>query len=354
MTNKNPTIDIAKGIAIILVVYGHVIEHSMTPLFFQNFFQNPVFKLIYTFHMPLFVFISGYLMAGSLSRHSIDDVFKSRFKSLFIPFVVLAALCAILTTVLNIVFGNHAARVDIVGDLANQLFFKPSVWFLLTLFALSSVLIYSVKLERRFGGIVFAGIYFLLMIIPYTNDGVLYYTKWFYLFYLAGYFFHRYHVKIPDPATITMIVLGSLALFTWMLTYWTTGDYIYINKMNFVSSHYIGELLRLMYRYLMGFLGIVLAFYLAACLLKTKMASFFELIGVYSMDIYIIQMLLVEGLYPRFISKTHIHLDLNSPHILYIIAPVITMFFIGICLLISRQWIRKNQLLNQLLLGGRT
>ena len=31
LKNKNPTIDIVKGMAIILVVYGHVIEHGMAP-----------------------------------------------------------------------------------------------------------------------------------------------------------------------------------------------------------------------------------------------------------------------------------------------------------------------------------
>ena len=75
MTNKNPTIDIAKGLAIILVVYGHVIEHSMAPAS-QDFFQNPVFKITYTFHMPLFVFISGYLMAYSLNRNSVRKMFS--------------------------------------------------------------------------------------------------------------------------------------------------------------------------------------------------------------------------------------------------------------------------------------
>ena len=83
MQHKNPTIDIARGIAIILVVYGHVIEHSMAPWSAsEDFFQNPVFKIIYTFHMPLFVFISGYLMANSLNKHSIGEVFRSRCKSL--------------------------------------------------------------------------------------------------------------------------------------------------------------------------------------------------------------------------------------------------------------------------------
>ena len=180
MPTKNPIIDIAKGIAIILVVYGHVIEHSMAPWGFQDFFQNPVFKIIYTFHMPLFVFISGYLMANSLNRHSVHDVFKSRTRSLFVPFVSLGILGVLMTYFLNIIFGNNLGRMDIAGDLADQLLLKPSVWFLFTLFMLSSVLLLSVQLERRFGIFIFVIIYFLIMLIPYNNYCALYYIKWFY------------------------------------------------------------------------------------------------------------------------------------------------------------------------------
>lgn len=77
MANRNTTIDILKGIAIILVVYGHVIQRSMSP-YEIDAHLNPVFKLIYTFHMPLFFFLSGYAMVFSLNRRGILDIFKDR------------------------------------------------------------------------------------------------------------------------------------------------------------------------------------------------------------------------------------------------------------------------------------
>mgnify|MGYP003392391984 CR=1 FL=1 len=352
MGNKNLTIDIVKGIAIILVVYGHVIEHSMAP-WTQDFFQNPVFKIIYTFHMPLFVFISGYLMANSLNRNSVREVFKSRCKSLFVPFVSLSVLGGIMIYALGIIFGNNLGRVDILGDLADQLLLNPLVWFLFTLFVMSSVLLYSVKLEKHFGVIIFGPIYLLIMIIPYNNYCALYYIKWFYLFYAAGYFLNRYNIKISNTALKAMVLLVSLIMFSLLVTYWTKNDYIYINKMNFVSTQYFYEFLRVIYRYIMGFLGIIIVFYLGSCLLKTKMASFLGHIGMYSLDIYIIQMLTLEGIYPRWIYKARIHLDFSSPYVLYIVAPLITIFFVGTCVLISKFLIRKNYLLNKLLLGGR-
>jgi hypothetical protein len=138
-----------------------------------------------------------------------------------------------------------------------------------------------------------------------------------------------------------------------LMPYWTTQDYIYINKMNFASHQYGHEILRIMYRYLMGFFGIVIAFTIGKFLTATGIASLLESIGTYSLDIYIIQMCIVEGLYPRLIYKTYNHFDFNSPLVLYGFAPLLVMFFVWLCMLISKQLIRKDLLLSRLLLGGR-
>jgi hypothetical protein len=231
-------------------------------------------------------------------------------------------------------------------NFAEQLLLNPSVWFLFTLFVTSGLLLFSVQLQKRFGLISFAVIYLLLVLIPLNDYCALYYIKWFYLFYLAGYFFNKCGIKMPKASVRTAVFILSLALFIWLVRYWTVNDYIYVNKMDFASD-------RLIYRYSMGFLGIIIAFYAAGLLLKTKMASLFGAIGVYSLDIYIIQMFILEGIYPRLIYKASIHLDFNSPWVLYMVAPAITVFFTGACILISKLLIRRNDLLNKLLLGAR-
>lgn len=50
--NRDEFLDIAKGIAIILVVIGHALQSG-------DFDEKMGFKVIYSFHMPLFVFLSG-------------------------------------------------------------------------------------------------------------------------------------------------------------------------------------------------------------------------------------------------------------------------------------------------------
>ncbi|MFP3877521.1 acyltransferase family protein, partial [Bacillus paralicheniformis] len=54
MIEKDLKISNIKGLLIFLVVFGHLIE-----LYKGNYYQ--IFVLIYAFHMPLFIFISGFL-----------------------------------------------------------------------------------------------------------------------------------------------------------------------------------------------------------------------------------------------------------------------------------------------------
>ena len=63
-------IDIAKGIAIMLVVIGHV----------PDAFDAPFYRVaIYTFHMPLFFFLSGYVFS---EKENFSVFLKSKCKSI--------------------------------------------------------------------------------------------------------------------------------------------------------------------------------------------------------------------------------------------------------------------------------
>jgi fucose 4-O-acetylase-like acetyltransferase len=52
ITYRDTFLDIAKGLAIILVVIGHVVQGSS-----EKFDGLLWFRVIYSFHMPLFVFV---------------------------------------------------------------------------------------------------------------------------------------------------------------------------------------------------------------------------------------------------------------------------------------------------------
>lgn len=56
--NRCEYLDIARGMAIILVVLGHSIQSNI-----MDMDSSLVFRIIYSFHMPLFMFISGAVTA---------------------------------------------------------------------------------------------------------------------------------------------------------------------------------------------------------------------------------------------------------------------------------------------------
>ena len=68
-------IDIARGVGILLVVMGHNDFSLVSPF---------AYKLIYSFHMPLFFFLSGYFLNTTIGFW---DFFKKRFNTLIKPYL---------------------------------------------------------------------------------------------------------------------------------------------------------------------------------------------------------------------------------------------------------------------------
>lgn len=58
---RDLSFDFIKGVLIILVVLGHVIQ-GLYGIDNPDVWENLLFTIIYTFHMPLFIFISGYFL----------------------------------------------------------------------------------------------------------------------------------------------------------------------------------------------------------------------------------------------------------------------------------------------------
>lgn len=84
--SRNYLIDIIKGIAILLVVIGHNIQYGSDSSLrlTGDFFEHPLYKFIYSFHMPLFTLISGYLC--HIRKNETDrDYLLRKVKVYFIP-----------------------------------------------------------------------------------------------------------------------------------------------------------------------------------------------------------------------------------------------------------------------------
>lgn len=131
--------DVAKGVGIILVVFGHAWRGLNTAGILPD---GPVFEAvdaaIYAFHMPLFFFISGWFFPGSLQSHPQDRLLKRVLTRIFYPMCIWTYLFILLQMAAG---GNANAVVD--GSALLRLPVPPyqHLWFLWALGMIQTVLI---------------------------------------------------------------------------------------------------------------------------------------------------------------------------------------------------------------------
>jgi polysaccharide biosynthesis protein PslL len=140
MTVRNQTIDIAKGIGIMLVVFGHnwIVLHE----------KGVLFRTIFSFHMPLFFFLSGVLLkdAGSLKQFIVTKA-DSLLKPYFVVTICLGIgkIFAHPTTWFKYLFGViYATNVTIEWE---PLWFLPHLF--VALLAVWMMLRVTQHFERR-------------------------------------------------------------------------------------------------------------------------------------------------------------------------------------------------------------
>ncbi len=73
-------LDIAKAICIVLVVIGHYLPDG-APVWYTQFHD-----VIYTFHMPLFMFASGYIYIATRKDNGYGNFLSKKVKRLLIPY----------------------------------------------------------------------------------------------------------------------------------------------------------------------------------------------------------------------------------------------------------------------------
>lgn len=142
MSKRIEYLDIARGIGILLVVLGH-----------NDFEAISVFvhQVIYSFHIPLFFFLSGYFINTSIPFF---DFFKKRFSSLLKPYFFIIFLIYF-TSVSFEKMGFNTAITRIVKSLYGtghyidwvQLWFLPEL-FVVSLYAFLFITLVS-KLQQR-------------------------------------------------------------------------------------------------------------------------------------------------------------------------------------------------------------
>jgi polysaccharide biosynthesis protein PslL len=126
MSKRIEYIDIARGIGILLVVMGHNDFAVVSPF---------LYKLIYSFHMPLFFFLSGYFLNTTIGFWAFV---KKRFNSLLKPFFFTIFMIYFMSISFgNIGFDTAIRRIAKSFYGAGHYLDWVQLWFLPHLFAVS-------------------------------------------------------------------------------------------------------------------------------------------------------------------------------------------------------------------------
>lgn len=197
-------IDVARAISILLLVWGHTLGHS------EN--SKYIYKIIYSFVVPLFFVVSGFLMS---TKESFGNFAKNKFVRIMIPYFVWAVLFLVpfymfgssvassfdisqkdglLTVMKNILYG--------IGK-GHRLQQNSSLWFLPALYTMSLFYYYLFYLLDKFDNdrlrIVAAAVLmiagyisdeYLLLSLPWGLNTVFVAGVYFYI----GYLLRRYKV----------------------------------------------------------------------------------------------------------------------------------------------------------------
>lgn len=224
MMARDNRIDSLKGLLIILVVLGHVI----TTLDNNNIINHAVMGVIYVFHMPLFILISGYL-TKSPAQQTPREMWRG-VKSIFITLVVFHLLSSILSSTASTLawavactdpstpeptetwtsyFGAHCFK-------ALKNFPYGILWYLMSLIYWRVMLYYTPQslLKRPALYLVIAIVVSLLCGLTHLGKLLsLQRTLNFYLFFLLGYYYRQgalnsrwWHASILHGATAVVLL----------------------------------------------------------------------------------------------------------------------------------------------------
>ncbi|MDP1548399.1 MAG: acyltransferase [Anaerolineales bacterium] len=278
-------VDYGKGIGIILVVYAHLLSSA-----YHGGIQVPeyFFKLsdsiVYSFHMPLFFFLSGLFVEGSLNKRGVKNYLKDKFLRIFYPYIV----WSILQVSVEVMFSGQTQNGATISDLF-AVIHQPwgQFWFLYALLLMHivyAILSYLGKYAKVMALLVAALLF--LNWLPIGAFGIFGFSAHF-IFFTGGIIFREQFMKAEKYA----VPLWSILLLAAVLI--GSGYYLFsnlISPIRLVSSPYLYHFLTL------SILGIITCSLAAHYLARHNLAPFLQTLGEYSLQIYLVHMLAGVGI----------------------------------------------------------
>lgn len=299
MKNTNRLyLDIVKGITIFLMLWTHCIQYCAMGSF--DFFENPVFKTVYSFHMPLFMAVSGYLFSFSFRKRDLKTLLIHRCQSMLQPIVFGTVIHNLLIQIAHRLLSGSGQFLN--GDLLTGV--TDQLWFLWCVLGSSVVVALACKASRK----LWVRLCLLLAgMIPLAMFPVMDYQFFMYPFFVAGFLFAEYKDAVMEK--VGRLRYAALVVFPAMVPFYRKGHYIYLTP--FLSEdHGTAELLRINdFRILIGLAGSVFVLVLTELLLDLFSSRLPWLVkglaklGENSLQLYILSVPLLSGYLPVVYEK---------------------------------------------------
>lgn len=342
--SRLPFPDVLKGILIFLVVLGHCRVYGSGVAYFEGDGQiaDPVYQFIYAFHMPLFAIISGYFSYSESPAIRVWEKTKHRFRQLIVPAMAWFVLESLPKLLLTDAFTAQHLALGLLN----------SYWFLRVVFLLSVFTL----VVRRWGGD--RGTLYALGIVPFFflpdfYGFTFYFLAFLYPFFFLGYFGRKYdqRVRMFVREHRRAIFIVATALFGGLLHFYNEDTYIYYTKFSLFDAKSpetpAYQLLLDVYRIILGTSASVsVALVMHGIYSRTQQRlsllwAWWRRLGGESLGIYLIHVLVIEGVITPFREHLFPHWGLQVAETLFVLG--VTQGIIWV--------LRKQRGTRQILLG---
>ena len=292
--SRDREIDALKGFAILLVVFGHCLELADAGVFVPNAsLRHHLFTMIYSFHMQLFIFLSGYVMFKRSVR-----VGKS-FVRLMVPFFSWLFVTFIITSHALSRFGDYMWK--------GAYLMENALWFLWALFFCYMLLIPVQYVGKRwkYGEEVGFLVVFLLInaLQIHAFFGLRTYTfglvqvQYFFGFFAIGYLVKKHRSTIDRMGRSVKISILTASCVLFIALFFAT----YYRLRNVMIPLSLADLYRTpmiyLVRYALPLLAILASFALVKAVRALKgeaLIATFAWLGLATLDIYASHGLLIH------------------------------------------------------------
>lgn len=317
MHDRDVWVDYAKAIGIILVVYGHVARGIYSagidiPLKLYELADS----VVYSFHMPLFFFLSGLFFYNSFQKRGGAKLINSKVDIIVYPYIIWSIIQGVTEAFLSDYTNGNVAYSEVFSLLWSP---RAQFWFLYALFVCFCVaaIIFSIKSKKV--AIIAFSLSAIAYIYPsiFPDNLVFRFISANFVYFAFGIIFSLYF-RADQLSNALFVSLLAFGFIVYQFIFHYSLGYNYADKG-------IASLL-------LAFLSIlfVVSFSSWASLRPNNL---FVLIGTSSMAIYLMHILVGSGI--RVALKTFMGIDSFIFHL--VVGCIVGVFFPLLALILIKK-----------------